>query len=243
VRVRCKKICQCGCDEFFNAFPVYTNKRTKKCPDDYDTLIGTKGAILYIPKYKRGHNPSTAKTQFGKIQAWNKTLKKGDHPSMKNMGFQPGHEPFNDFSHIHNLQRNCPEYRKKWLESKKGQTPWNKGLTKNFYKNGIKSGKDHGNWCGGAYGPVSTAAYKALTKKILKRDNYTCQECGDHNYKGRGSSIKLEVHHVVAVSEDHSLVFEPSNLITLCKKCHIATDNYGVKLINKRRKLSKNQSR
>lgn len=47
---------------------------------------------------------------------------------------------------------------------------------------------------------------------ILKRDNYTCTECG--------SKDKLHVHHLYYIS-DHMAWNYPNNaLITLCSKCH-----------------------
>jgi len=60
---------------------------------------------------------------------------------------------------------------------------------------------------------------------ILRRDNYTCQECGEFHalYNANGipmptSDGALEIHHIVAVRDggDDS----PQNLITLCKDCH-----------------------
>lgn len=227
--------CACGCNRVFNPFPIYKNSRTEKNPDNYIKIAGNRGGLLFIPKYIRGHAPGCYKSRKGR-PAWNKGLTKELCPTLKKMGFQPGHKPYNDWSHIHEMQRNDPEYRKRWLASKKGQIPWNKGKTKKQYKNGIKSGKEHGNWCGGKNSIVDTAEYKAFCKKILKRDNYTCQHCGDHNHKGRGSRIVLDVHHIIARSENPDLILDPNNVITLCRKCHIETDNYGTKLIHKRRK-------
>jgi len=214
-KVRKEYTCQCGCGETFYPFPVY----------------GKKGEGLIYPIYKRGHHPNCRKSK----PAWNKGLKKGDHPSIEKTGFQKGHKPYNDFSHIHELQRNNAEYRKRWLESKKGQNAWNKGLTKDQYPNGIKTGSDHGNWKGGRNGIKDTSVYKTFTNSILKRDNYTCQHCGDRNHEGRGKRIRLEVHHIIAASEDHTLILTPDNCITLCKNCHIKTDNYGTKLIHSRK--------
>ncbi len=63
-----------------------------------------------------------------------------------------------------------------------------------------------------------------LPYRILCRDNFTCQECGEflafQNEHGMfiPCSGKLDVHHLIKVSEgglDHQ-----SNLITLCSDCH-----------------------
>jgi hypothetical protein len=239
---RVEVVCACGCGKTFYPFPIYKSKRVQESIDSYTRVAGKKGAPLYIPKYIRGHHPNCQKNHAGNKPPWNKGLKKEDHPSIPKMGFQPGHPPYNDWSHVTEKQRYDEEYRARWLEAKRGQIPWNKGKTKDQYENGIKSGPNHGNWCGGRNDARDTAEYRDMCKKILKRDNYTCQQCGDRNYKGRGSRICLEVHHIVAYSEDPSLSNDPNNLITLCSRCHRQTDNYGTKLIQFRKKQGGKQS-
>lgn len=231
------RVCECGCGQSFFPFPIYSNKNTRNNPGDYVGMTSERGRTLYVPRFKRSHNPQTHPK--GRA-AWNKGLTKEACPTLSRMGYQPGHKPYNDWSHVTERQRSDDEYRKRWLKSKKGQIPWNKGKTKTEYVNGIKSGPDHGNWAGGKRGIHDTAALKAFNKMILRRDKYTCQNCGDKNHKGRGSRCRLEVHHKVAISEDDSLAFEPSNAVTLCKKCHTKTKNYGTKLIHKRRKQGGN---
>lgn len=218
-----KRICECGCEQVFYPFRFTYDK--------------DKNPIY--PLYKRGHHPNTKKS-LNKFAGWNKGLNKESHPSISRMGFQKGHKPLNDWSKVHKRLKSDKSFRKRWIQSKKGKTPWNKGKTKKDYENGIKSGKDHGNWCGGSRGINDTAKMKSLKKDILNRDKYTCQNCGDHNHKGRGSRIRLEVHHIVAISHNHQLAFDPSNCITLCHSCHIKTDNYGTKSIHQRRKKSGN---
>ncbi len=56
--------------------------------------------------------------------------------------------------------------------------------------------------------------YAQFRKEVLKRDKKTCMmpECNN--------KTKLQVHHIQPWSEASSLRYEPSNGITLCKKCH-----------------------
>lgn len=61
--------------------------------------------------------------------------------------------------------------------------------------------------------------------RILYRDNFTCQDCGEfHAYKNEYGMIipiddgQLEVHHILPVSLGGG--DEPKNLVTLCKSCH-----------------------
>ena len=212
--------CACGCGEIFLAFPVYRNK--------------TDGGGLRVPEYKRGHHPNTRKNQTGVVPPWNRGLIKTDHPSISRMGFQSGHQPYNDWSHVNQLLASDFEVRKKWLLAKQGQVAWNTGMKKSAYPNGIASGPAHGNWKGGHGGFRDTAEWQDLRKSIHRRDNWTCQACGDRNHKGRGSRIRLDTHHIIAVCEAPELVKEPNNLITLCKPCHAKTHNYGFKAVKKR---------
>jgi len=55
--------------------------------------------------------------------------------------------------------------------------------------------------------------YSILRDSVFRRDDYTCQACGR-----RG--VKLAAHHIVPWSKSRELRFEPTNLITLCDKCH-----------------------
>ena len=84
--------------------------------------------------------------------------------------------------------------------------------------------------------------YKMWRLGILRRDNFTCQKCGE-NKKG-----KIQVHHKIALSKlfrkakkysplfnyytaimVYSPIWNMKNGITLCEKCHKKTVNYGNK--------------
>ena len=84
-----------------------------------------------------------------------------------------------------------------------------------------RTGKQNPNWNGG-HSPerqceYAKTAWKELAKKILARDGYKCQVCNEgHNRKTKG----LVVHHIKAWSRYPELRFEPTNLQTLCVKCH-----------------------
>ena len=193
---------------------------------------------MTLPEYRRGHHPNNRKHS---VAGWNKGMKKGDHPSIDRMGFQPGHEGYADWSHVNERLANDPNLRERWLEAKKGQIPWNSGKTKEEYSKPFPVGPDHGNCCGGKRGFRDTSEYRQLRLSILRRDKYTCQLCGDHNHKGRGARITLHVDHVIPVCIDPSLGMVSSNLRVLCQKCHIATDTYGTKVLSYRDRYQSNQ--
>ena len=73
-----------------------------------------------------------------------------------------------------------------------------------------KYGPLNPNWTGGTYGYVE--AFRRIRKHILERDNHTCQLCGE---------LGDNVHHI----NYKRLNNDPGNLITLCHKHHMGTNN------------------
>ena len=59
--------------------------------------------------------------------------------------------------------------------------------------------------------------WRKLRKEIYKRDNYDCKRCKKHGGK-------LAAHHTIPVGICKNPL-EPSNIITLCNKCHINIHN------------------
>lgn len=63
--------------------------------------------------------------------------------------------------------------------------------------------------------------YKEFIKLVLMRDKYICQLCGVKTTTGK--KVKLEVHHIKSYAEHIDLRYDISNVITLCRPCHINT--------------------
>lgn len=63
--------------------------------------------------------------------------------------------------------------------------------------------------------------WKSQSSKARKRDNYTCQKCGDVWSKDKYDK-KFHVHHIVSVREfdDYRDANKLNNLVTLCPSCH-----------------------
>lgn len=55
-----------------------------------------------------------------------------------------------------------------------------------------------------------------MRESILRRDNWTCQRCGNSVYKE--PNLLLEVDHIIPISKGGKT--EPNNLQTLCWKCN-----------------------
>jgi hypothetical protein len=73
--------------------------------------------------------------------------------------------------------------------------------------------------------------YKQWRTSVYKRDNYTCQICGQY-------SGELNGHHIYKVSNYPDLIFEINNGITLCYDCHFHKVNghekeYEIELLSK----------
>lgn len=73
---------------------------------------------------------------------------------------------------------------------------------------------------------------KVWRKKVMKRDNYTCQVCGKYNGK-------LAAHHIYSYHSHKSLRYTTSNGVTLCTTCHKKFHKeFGIKY-NTRRQFNK----
>lgn len=88
---------------------------------------------------------------------------------------------------------------------------------------GWNSGENHPMWKGGVKPENqklrSSRRYKNWRTKVFRRDDYTCQICGE-----RGG--KLEADHIKSWAKYKKLRFVVSNGRTLCKDCHKKTPNY-----------------
>lgn len=222
-----KKICACGCGEEFYPSCKYRPK--------------SEGGGRVYSDYKVGHNPKSLKAINTGVP-WNKGLTK-DHPSVAKICFKPGHPVYNNWDKLNERMRIDPELKEKWRNSKKGITTWNKGLIVDQYPNGPPNRPRHDFTTCTLHEMMNSARYKRFKHKIYKRDNFTCQECGDRNHIGRGKRIRLECHHIISLKEDPSLIFDETNCITLCYACHRKTDNYGHKAILKANGLIKTDSK
>jgi len=73
-------------------------------------------------------------------------------------------------------------------------------------------GSGNPNWRGGVEGNYPWE-FSKIKEKIKIRDVYTCQECG---VKEGDCYDYLDVHHIDTNKENN----DPSNLVTLCPRCH-----------------------
>ena len=63
----------------------------------------------------------------------------------------------------------------------------------------------------------------ALTRFIaFERDNFRCVKCG--------KAGKLEGHHKVGLSEAPLAAYDPANVETLCKNCHLELSVFAPRL-------------
>jgi len=152
-----------------------------------------------------------------------------------------------------NKGKKCPQ-----LSTRKGKIPWNKGIkgwmkdTKAGFQKGnalgrlrreikmtkkqriklsrvhigIQAKEKHPNWKGGISKinekERTLIEYRLWRESVFARDHWTCQKCSK---KGE----YLEAHHIKSFANYPKLRFAIDNGITLCKKCHKETDNYGGK--------------
>jgi 5-methylcytosine-specific restriction endonuclease McrA len=88
-------------------------------------------------------------------------------------------------------------------------------------------GSNHWNWKGGKSKDIwKTPEYQQWRKAVMRRDNFTCVECGD----SRGGN--LEADHIKPKYWYPELIFDLDNGRTLCKDCHKKTPTWGFKVFN-----------
>ncbi len=112
-----------------------------------------------------------------------------------------------------------------------GKTPWNKGL---HYKSRVPKsaaaraavqqhmrGPGNHRWRGGIsrQGVALRRGVNALRPTVYARDNHCCRLCGKHG--GR-----LTIHHILPIWARPDLVYDPDNMATLCRSCHLKVNNH-----------------
>lgn len=76
--------------------------------------------------------------------------------------------------------------------------------------------------------------WSTISKRIRKRDKYTCQDCGARS-AGR-ARVKFNVHHIIPLTKGGKT--RDDNLITLCRECHkkrhhkVKKKKEGVKMVD-----------
>lgn len=72
------------------------------------------------------------------------------------------------------------------------------------------------NWRGGSYSTIAktlcNSRYRRVRKQVLALDGYKCVLCP--------SDVKLESHHIIEKGKNPALIWDVTNMVTLCKKCH-----------------------
>lgn len=121
-----------------------------------------------------------------------------------------------------------PEWAKEALRERNRKHKWAKGtalsqeqrehLRQLRIQEGRWIGADSPNWKGGIT-PENrilrrNSQYQQWRVSVFKRDNYTCQNCGD----SQGSN--LVAHHVKPWAVYLELRYELDNGLTLCQDCH-----------------------
>jgi hypothetical protein len=79
-------------------------------------------------------------------------------------------------------------------------------------------GEKNPNWNGGtSFEPYSVDWTQTLRRTVRERDNYTCQLC-----KKAQEDRTFDCHHIDYNKKNCC----PENLITLCRRCHISTNQF-----------------
>ena len=127
--------------------------------------------------------------------------------------------------------RRTEEFKKKVSLGMRGVNTWAKGK-----KLPDRSGENSWFWKGGVsiinrtkrQTAESTVEYREFRRKVFKRDNYTCQVCGDRTMAGH--KIKIQIDHIKPFRFFPDLHMSEENVRTICLPCHYKTETYGAKV-------------
>jgi 5-methylcytosine-specific restriction endonuclease McrA len=173
--------------------PLYKTKRCRcGCKEPFEARYLWRGGRGRYPSYKRGHHPNCRKTQTGRKPPWNKGKKKGDHPSLKRMGFQRGNKHWN-WQEDQNPDWFSPSFDHVAFSRKFGHRRRTRYVSKLWGK---------------------------FRDAILKRDGYECQRCGYPHGGKITDPTMLHVHHKEAIRNNRDRIYDDKNVITLCRPCH-----------------------
>jgi hypothetical protein len=127
----------------------------------------------------------------------------------KNGYYQSVCKRYNNIVHLEYKEKNKLSYNQR-------ETNWrhNTGRSK-FLGQGQRGGRKARIQLG-SRGNSYDPNWDIIKKEIYKRDNWTCQECGEKcHVKGQ-----IQCHHIDYDTENN----EENNLITLCRRCHAMTN-------------------
>lgn len=97
------------------------------------------------------------------------------------------------------------------------------------YLSRTQIGLNNSNWKGGRTIWIqnirSSLEYQEWRTAVFKRDDYTCQDCSDHN------GGNLEAHHLEAIFQSNEKIFDIDNGRTLCIPCHSKTRGHELEYL------------
>lgn len=137
--------------------------------------------------------------------------------SLANKGRKPAKHTLEAAMKLHRGIPLSAEVRKKISIGNKGKnTDYKTGSKCIFWRGGIRICKKK----------RKSGEYKRWREAVFKRDNNTCQKCGNKNGEMFDGKIELEAHHIFKFKDllKNNLIQHITNIdngITICKKCHI----------------------
>ncbi|PGC57705.1 HNH endonuclease [Bacillus wiedmannii] len=76
--------------------------------------------------------------------------------------------------------------------------------------------------------PSATKRFQKLRKRILNRDNYTCQRCIKFDRHDESIHEDLQCHHIKSWRDYPELAYDENNLIIVCQSCNLKLGNSNV---------------
>lgn len=200
-------------------------KQCQKCSKDFTTLVSRvkKGRGIYCSRAcSQSIFLSLPNTWKGRIHS----VESREKNRLAHLGKVPVniHLNFKNCEHCKKLMR-VPTHL---LETKRFCSRGCLASWQSIFKNGVNSAT----WKGGLSNinryVRTTREYYEWRKAVLKRDNYTCVECGYKSHTTIKGKSDIQADHIKPFGKYPELRFDINNGRVLCITCHRKTPTWGV---------------
>lgn len=221
------------CENCGKTFQCSSNNRTRKsCSEECRYALtghknSTEPVIIYCERCGKAFEATPYQAEKGKRFCSFDCKNPPAYSTCLNCGIRFRHAPS---AHPKYCSRACVDSsEQRSIEiSNRVKTAWQTEETRLNMMKGIESrseldewksaahfqkGDKHPRYKGNRTARISNYEHKKFVKAVLRRDKYTCQQCGSKQF--------IQVHHIKSWADYPELRYEASNGVALCEECHI----------------------
>ena len=212
------KLCECGCGETPKSGNRFVNgHNTRLRSIDYEHMLAMTAKSKLLTPWNKGRKlgprPLGVRRRISETQRGSLRGPRSEADRCKISTGLIGHtcdeETRRKISDANRGHEHSDEARRKMSVAHTG-----KRLSDEHRKKIGRLREEHWNWKGGVGDQGYSSDWILVKRAVRKRDDYQCLECNANTF---GFFVRPDVHHIDA----DKLNNEWSNLICLCRSCHI----------------------